>query len=342
MAVEAARGCGTRKVGGLYLTGSYVGVPCCRFPAVLDLCPTCGGGVKFTRSIQWVDPALFFKEPAMCVTADSTEVAARGFALSQAGSNCAVSRVDGTTAALMWCGEAHYKTPEDFLNEAETLGISKRLSAMPKGMVLGKTRVFLAHKKAVPCPIVPDSIDEKGAHMVSNPDAQRMERCPRCDGKGAIPGVFASFIPQRFERVVTETMKKVAEQWVDLEQAYESARDLAYKEGKFVMEWMDTAGPGSIPSPLKPDDATAKIVRDIVAWFRAVAEDIDAATVVGFEWVKDDLRRGVILVAVPDDDPDHAARPPNKRRALPTAPARVEEEPLKPKETAFDAFGGGA
>ena len=54
MAVEARRGCGYRKVGGLYLMGGTGGMPCCKMPIPLHVCPTCHGGIKQTRGWSWI------------------------------------------------------------------------------------------------------------------------------------------------------------------------------------------------------------------------------------------------------------------------------------------------
>src|SRR5207302_7622776 len=55
VAVEAKRGCGYRKIGGLYFVGGGRGVACDRLPIPLDICPTCGHGIKQTRGFTWVD-----------------------------------------------------------------------------------------------------------------------------------------------------------------------------------------------------------------------------------------------------------------------------------------------
>ena len=46
---------------------------------------------------------------------------------------------------LLWVGWTSYPTIKEFVKEANELGVSRRISKIPVGMVLGKTRVFLAH-----------------------------------------------------------------------------------------------------------------------------------------------------------------------------------------------------
>jgi hypothetical protein len=50
---------------------------------------------------------------------------------------------------LLWVGEKFY-TPRSFLDEAVGRGISKRVASLPKGFEIGKTVVYLAHKKCIP------------------------------------------------------------------------------------------------------------------------------------------------------------------------------------------------
>ena len=50
---------------------------------------------------------------------------------------------------LIWVGEKFYPTPQDFCAEAEKMGISRRIPAVPNDFVLGETWVWLAHRKAI-------------------------------------------------------------------------------------------------------------------------------------------------------------------------------------------------
>lgn len=50
---------------------------------------------------------------------------------------------------LMWVGYEGYPTIEEFVSEANRLGVSKRISRVPKGVEVGATRVFLAHDEGI-------------------------------------------------------------------------------------------------------------------------------------------------------------------------------------------------
>lgn len=63
MAIEPKRGCGYRKVGGLYLVGSGLGQPCDRLPFEIIPCPTCGEEPPFHRGISSVMPHQLLDGP---------------------------------------------------------------------------------------------------------------------------------------------------------------------------------------------------------------------------------------------------------------------------------------
>lgn len=150
--VDEERGCGWRKEGGLYLMGGGWSIGCGRLPLALERCPTCDRGIKPGRGWTWVDPRPLF--PAM------------------------------TRAGLLWIGGQFYPTPAAFLAEADRLGISRRIAAVPKGLEIGKTWVLLAHRKAI-YPRVGEWI-EKGTVLSGEPR----------------PGIFHVFRPDRIEYVV--------------------------------------------------------------------------------------------------------------------------------------------
>jgi hypothetical protein len=162
MAQEQRRGCGYRKVGGLYLCGGALGAPCCKLPLELHVCPICSGGIKQTRSWQWIDPRPW-------LTGDCTLT-------------CPAANPErlGDRVGLLWIGVRFYPTTVGFTAEAAVMGISRRITAVPRGFELGKTWVFLAH------PRIKEITD------------------PSTGETHWVGGVFQIFRPERIEKIVTE------------------------------------------------------------------------------------------------------------------------------------------
>lgn len=241
MSVEARRGCGYRKVNGLYLVAGGLGAPCDRLPFPLDRCRTCGGGVKFTRGHTWLQPDFFSPHEGL--------EDAPGSLCSDEGS-CPVcrNREDFGPHLLLWVGRGHY-SPESYLDESRRLGVSRRLSALPKGLVVGETWVLLAHPDAVP-PREPKTCTQCGFGTAMHPDhpdygfkqkspppsvtfnGVTSHPCAEFQAPKPSPGIFCAFVPRAVELI------------------------------------------------LKASDATP-------------------------ERVDKEKKRGVTVVAVPDDDPDH-------------------------------------
>jgi len=84
-------------------------------------------------------------------------------------------------AGLLWVGEKFYSTPDDFSKEATHMGISRRISMIPKGFKLGETWIALAHRRAIPT--IPLEKNET---------------------PGWKPGIFHIFKPSRIEYVVKD------------------------------------------------------------------------------------------------------------------------------------------
>lgn len=153
--IEGKRGCGYRKPGGIYLVGPPMGQSCCKLPWPLTVCPCCSAGIKPARSWTWVDPGLLFinKEglPITCHKIIDLAVACVPWSEASTSIPCPLSQPKQMgMAGLIWIGEKFYKTPSDFLREANTMGISRRISTVPKGFELGRTWVLLAHRKGIP------------------------------------------------------------------------------------------------------------------------------------------------------------------------------------------------
>ena len=164
--VEGKRGCGYRKPGGMYLVGPREGKPCGLLPIPMIRCPYCDHGIKPARGWTWISIELF--KDRTCVDPECKK-------------KC--SPFDGSVdkAGLIWVGGKYYKTPKDFTKEADAMGVSRRITAIPKGFVLGETWVLLAHREAI----------------------------PNQEGEGHIPAIFTAFKPTAVEYVIkgTESFK---------------------------------------------------------------------------------------------------------------------------------------
>lgn len=172
---EEERGCGFRKPGGLYLMGGGLMAPCDRLPIPLRVCPVCGQGIKPTRGFGWIALA---------------ELLARSGAAGQPceTDNCAACPFGGAApgrAGILWVGSKFY-TPESFAREALTMGVSRRIPSVPKGLKPGETWVVLAHRK------VP-GLGEEGQ---PGPGIYH-------EGRPG-PGIFHAFRPSHVEYVVQD------------------------------------------------------------------------------------------------------------------------------------------
>lgn len=193
MTVEPKRLCGYRKVGGRYLVSasgaSVVGVSvvCDLLPYALNDCPTCGGGIHQARGYTLIDISKLFTEVHKCAKLNHVTDTC------QNGGICPF-RVKGKHG-LMWCGSKFY-TPQEFLQEAKTLGISKRVSAVPREFELGVTYIFVGHPKAL-------------KKKVKNEETGVEEEV---DGSG----VITVFKPDRIELLITQTQSQDAAFMADL------------------------------------------------------------------------------------------------------------------------------
>ena len=137
--VEGARGCGFRKPGGLYLVALGLAEPCARLPHPIESCPTCGAGTKPARGWTWIIPAHLIGLVAHAPQRHSLRCP-----LGVPGMD---PGRDGVRAGLLWIGESFYPTARDFIEEAEAMGVSRRISKVPRGFVVGETFVFMGHRK---------------------------------------------------------------------------------------------------------------------------------------------------------------------------------------------------
>ena len=185
MAIERRRGCGYRKVGGLYLVSGGGGVHCDRLPFLLDVCPVCSHGFKQARGWTWVDVAGLVGG----LHPDCKD----GFPCPLCMDTARMGK-----AGLLWIGERFYKTPAEFHREAVELGISRRIKAIPRGFKVGETWVLLAHPKAVES-LVDVEVDHglQGEFPVTALEKVRLYK----------PGIFKVWRPVKIEKLVLESQR---------------------------------------------------------------------------------------------------------------------------------------
>lgn len=193
--VEGQRGCGFRKPGGLYLVCKGIGMPCGKLPIPLCTCPTCGQGIKPSRGWTWIDGGALSRSKPCDLSTSAPEQCAF----------CPLGQQLGRVG-LLWIGEQFYPRPIDWMNEANKMGVSRRISRVPKDFKLGETWVFVAHRKGISAGC--EACNGCGRIIVGPHDTDR-EPCRACDGEGVryTPAVFHAFKPSAVEYVVhgTET-----------------------------------------------------------------------------------------------------------------------------------------
>jgi hypothetical protein len=172
---EAKRGCGYRKIGGLYLVsdpGQHLN--CDGLPLELQECQCCGFKPPFSRNLQRINAHYIGllegkhhmenRKPCHC------------------WKDCPTCFPDPKGIyGLMFVGQKSY-TPSTFIKEAFSLGVSKRIPEIPSWLKLGETWIFLAHLKTPNVCLA--LLKDNGLHM-KEPEM--------------IPAIFYGFKPQRVE-----------------------------------------------------------------------------------------------------------------------------------------------
>lgn len=186
---DEERGCGFRKSGGIYLVSDGISMPCGKLPIKLDVCPTCRCGIKPARGWTWIDGDQFLKD----------KNCKQDVSLCQL---CPLSKSVGRVG-LLWIGGAYYERPEDWMAEAQRLGVSRRISKVPKDFKVGETLVFVAHRKVFPVECEACGGDGKIATDESRAGDVPDDVCEDCGGNGVgyKPGVFHVFRPKAIEYV---------------------------------------------------------------------------------------------------------------------------------------------
>ncbi len=154
MAIEPARGCGYRKVGGLYLCGGGASMHCDRIPFEIVNCPTCGNGLKFSRAWTWLDWLKYAGRHVQVLDVDAGGTIELPVQFRNDLDECRClprcpicnPLMNEQPYGLLWIGEKFY-SPENFIKEALQMGVSRRIPAIPNKLKLGKTWVIFAHIK---------------------------------------------------------------------------------------------------------------------------------------------------------------------------------------------------
>jgi len=131
--VETPRLCGYRVEGGEYVVSQGKAIGCGKLP-LSTLCKCCNDDIPFFRGTKMLWNHRFInvecRKETHCQSCQSVSIKQR--------------------VMIMWVGQKFYPTPNDFIEEAEKRGVSKRLNGnLPNEFVVGETFVFFGHRKAI-------------------------------------------------------------------------------------------------------------------------------------------------------------------------------------------------
>ena len=175
------------------MIGGQGSSPCGKLPFSLEICPCCGQGVKRSRGFTWINTGLF--KDVTCKTF------LEGAGRPQPCEFCPLSS-PGEKIGLLWVGEKYYRDPGTFTREATRLGVSRRISQIPKGVKPGKTWIALAHSRAITrfgfFPVNPKKAELHGAGMPTGYGGTLLT-----PGYTVHPGIFMVFKLEKLEYVVT-------------------------------------------------------------------------------------------------------------------------------------------
>ncbi len=158
-----------------------IGRVCGALPIELIVCPTCHQGIKPARGWTWINIAALV-DVRGCSRNDLVN---RGPARSteEGCGDCPIADAQIQTAGLLWIGEKFYKNTAAFQRESTEMGISRRITMVPRGFKIGETWVALAHRKAI---VLPNPFRGDPVEFIEK------------------PGIFHIFKPQRIEYVVKD------------------------------------------------------------------------------------------------------------------------------------------
>lgn len=223
MGQEAERGCGFRRVGGMYLTGMGLSVPCDRLPLNIESCPTCGAGLKVTRVPMRVDYKTMYGNHIKTTPTKgypSTKTYIENGKVHEAPLVdlltcdeflvCPICNPDLMKGAVYLLGVGREYTPQSFVAEALKLGVSKRIWAIPRDFKVGESWVLLTHRDAGTKEFPEHEWNEKNVcnfcqspHLQQGNDptiATTLVQENKC--RRNVPAIFYAYRPEKIEFLV--------------------------------------------------------------------------------------------------------------------------------------------
>jgi len=204
MPIEKRRSCGFRKIGKIYLVGEGIFAPCDRLPFVLKPCECCGHVPTQNRGVSRLHRKYLGGQHYVIKEAIDGE---RRFAPCSCESICPIcypddipedKLIDGEFVCLMWVGSRYY-TARSFAREADEMGVCKAINQLPKGLVLGKTWILLAHPE-VPIYIDPQYLKALEGWKLGEEARDKLAPVPP-----ERPAIFYAFTPKRVEMLLSES-----------------------------------------------------------------------------------------------------------------------------------------
>jgi len=171
-------------------------------PFPLSTCPVCGQGIKVSRGFTEINPLKLFDlhDDYRDLPDGTIEILRRN--CQDKFRPCFLCDPQDEPSYIMLVGAGNYKMPQDFLEEAHRMGISKRIPFIPKGLKLGKTVVYLAHPQACE---VREPIALQQALAIVEGSETNQPRLLETEKISKGLGIFCAFIPKRVEKLVWES-----------------------------------------------------------------------------------------------------------------------------------------
>jgi len=185
---ESERGCGYRKIGGLYLVSDPgAQLHCDGLPLPLEACGCCGFKPSFSRNLQKIQASYITQAEQNLHNEHPVSKTNPYLGECSCPGNCQICFSEGLGFfGLIFVGAQSY-TPETFIKEAIKMGVSKRIPELPSWLKLGETWIFLAHMKT-PKQETLEEMKQNGLHMTEQTETA--------------PAIFYGFKPQRCEMPV--------------------------------------------------------------------------------------------------------------------------------------------